>query len=83
MAHIETWYCCPVCRRVWETHKKAFTCRNSHSVIEEMWAVGKGGKAVRIFDNYSQSMINGALREADLSDFIEERKKQLEEEGRR
>jgi hypothetical protein len=47
-----------------------------------MWAVGKGGKAVRIFDNFSQEMIKHALREADLSDFIEERKRQLEDESK-
>ena len=61
-------------------------CRNQHPIKSERWAVGKGGKAVMIFDNWSADSghgIRGALREADLSDDIIERKKQLEELERR
>lgn len=83
MAHIEVWYRCPVCNGSYTTQGEAINCRNAHPIRAERWAVGKGGKAVRIFDNWalnSMHGITGALREADLSDDIEERKRQLEEE---
>jgi len=82
MAHIEIWYRCPVCNQAYSSQREATRCKNLHPVKEERWAVGKGGKAVRIFDNWAPDTmhgINGALREADLSDFIEERKRQLAE----
>lgn len=77
MAHIETWYRCP-CGAAYDTQKEAIQCAVSH-VHSEQWAVGS--KAVRIFDNWASGIhsISGALREADLSDFIEERKRQLAE----
>lgn len=80
MAHIETWWRCR-CGARYGTQKEAISCAISH-VRSEQWAVGKGGKAVRIFENHapdSQHGINGALREADLSDFVEERRRQLAE----
>lgn len=80
MAHIETWYRCPVCGRAHGTYKEAVICKNKHDIQSEQWAVGTGGKAVRIFDNWAPDSlhgINGAQREADLSDFVEIRKKQL------
>lgn len=83
MAHIETRYCCPVCNGAYDTYGEATTCKNKHSVRSERWAVGKGGKAVRIFENCASDGIGGenyALREADLSDIISERKEQLEQE---
>lgn len=83
MAHIETWYRCPVCQRPYDKQSKAITCRNAHPISAEKWAVGKGGKAVRIFDNCSLDGRGGlrwALKEADLSDNIKERAKQIEEE---
>jgi hypothetical protein len=46
------------------------------------WAVGKSGKAVRINDNCSLNGyggLNWALKEAELSDNIEERKRQIEQ----
>ena len=61
-------------------------CRDQHPIKVEHWAVGKGGKAVMIFDNWSPNSehgIRGALREADLSDDIYERKRQLEAEESR
>lgn len=82
MAHIETRYRCPVCNGSYKNQKKAISCRDSHSIRVERWAVGKGGKAVRINENcsiYGYGGVNWALKEADLSDFIEERKRQLEE----
>jgi len=82
MAHIEIWYRCPVCNKAYNDQREATRCKNRHPLIEETWAVGKGGKGVRIFDNWhpdSVHGVNGALREADLSDFIEERKLQLAE----
>ena len=78
MAHIETWWRCH-CGQAWSTQKEAIRCAITH-VHSEQWAVGKGGKAVRIFDNCapdSMHGINGALYEADLSDNIEERRRQL------
>lgn len=84
MAHIETWYRCP-CGAHHETQKEAIKCAVGH-VRAERWAVGKGGKAVRIYDNWAVDSlhgVNGALREADLSDFIDERRLQLDAEKNR
>ena len=84
MAHIEIWYRCPTCRVLYSNQNEAFKCRNSHPVIAEKWAVGKGGKAVKINEFASPDGmygVNWALREADLSDFIEEREKQLRNEN--
>lgn len=81
MAHIEIWYRCP-CGAHHKTQKEAVKCAAGH-VRAERWAVGKGGKAVRIFENWSEDSMHGAsgaLREADLSDFIEERRRQLDTE---
>ena len=80
MAHIETWYRCP-CGAAYDTQKEAISCAVTH-VRAEKWAVGRGGKSVRIFSNHAPDSphgINGALREADLSDFVEERRRQLAE----
>lgn len=76
MAHIEIWYRCPVCKNAYRNEKGAKICRNRHSIITERRAVGKGGKAVRIDEIREEAW---ALREADLSDFIVERKRQLRE----
>ncbi len=83
MAHIEVWHRCPTCQRLYDKQKDAINCRNSHPIREEQWAVGKGGKSVKIFDNCSfdgYGGVNWALREADRSDFIEERKQQLQQD---
>ena len=80
MAHVETWHRCPTCNSLHDKLKDAVSCKNKHPVTSERWAVGKGGKAVRIYDNCSldgYGGVNWALREADLSDYIEERKRQL------
>lgn len=82
MAYIKTRYCCPVCNMKWSNQSEAIKCRNEHPITEEKWAIGQGGKAVRIYDNCSvdgYGGLNWALRESELSDFIEERKTQLEE----
>ena len=76
MAHIEIWYRCPLCKRVYDTEREALICKNKHPIITERRAVGKDGKAVRIDRPGEEAW---ALREADLSDFIEERKRQLKE----
>jgi hypothetical protein len=81
MAHIETRYRCPVCNLAYDNQGEAIGCRNVHPVRLERWAVGKDGKEVRISDNSTldgYGGVNWALKEADLSDFIEERKRQLE-----
>ena len=83
MAHIEIWHRCPVCNKAHDTQREAVKCRDLHPIRTERWAVGKGGKAVRIFDNCTpdgRGGVNWALREANLSDSIEIRKKQLEQE---
>lgn len=80
MAHIETWYRCP-CGKAYDTQKEAIQCSVTH-VKTERWAVGKGGKAVRISENCAPDGMGGenwALKEADLSDNIEERRRQLAE----
>lgn len=80
MARIETWYRCP-CGKLHDTQKEAIRCSVTH-VKAERWAVGKSGKAVRIFENCAPDGMGGenwALREADLSDNIEERRRQLAE----
>lgn len=82
MARIEIIYCCPVCKRKYDNENKAIKCRNAHSVLMEKWAVGTSGKSVRIYDNCSSDGyggLNWALKEAELSDFTEERKAQLEQ----
>jgi len=71
VAHVETWFCCPICNRAYSEQRDAARCRNQHPIIVERWAIGKSGKAVRIFDHWapdSMHGMNGALREADLSD---------------
>ncbi len=79
MAHVETWYRCPVCDLMHGTYKAAIDCRNKHEVISEQWAVGHY-KSVRIDPHCSgRGGLNWALQEADLSDFIPERQRQLEE----
>lgn len=82
MAHIETWYRCPVCNHPYDSQGEAIKCRNNHPIMSEKLAVGKSGKAVRIYDNCSLNGyggLNWALKEAELSDNIEERKRQLEQ----
>ncbi len=82
MAHLETWYRCPVCYKPFRSLGEAVACRNDHLPESEQWAIGKGGKAIRIYENYhpdSLHGINGALMEADLSDIIAVRKMQLSE----
>lgn len=81
MAHVEVWYRCPVCDCAYNDQREAEKCRNQHPIKLEQWAVGKH-KAVRIYDNHTPDSIYGAnraLREADLSDFTAERRRQLEE----
>ena len=80
-AHIELWYRCPVCRSAYKDERDAIKCRSTHPIKAESWAVGKR-KSVRIFDNCAPDGVGGvnwALKEADLSDFIEERKRQLQQ----
>jgi|GEM_PF-1780158 len=84
MTHIEIWYRCPVCRGLFDNHREATICKNLHPIEEETWAVSDTGKAVRVMDGLhpdnSFGGIAWALREADLSDNVEERKIQLAEQ---
>ncbi len=69
MAHTETWYRCP-CGAAYGSQREANRCAVSH-VCQERWAVGRGGKAVRIWDNAAAGSMHStewALREAGLSD---------------
>lgn len=71
MAHVETWYRCPVCHQAFGSQSEAIKCRNDHPIISEKWATGKNGKAVRIQDNCSLNGMGGlywALKEADMDD---------------
>lgn len=80
MARIETWHRCPVCHKYFDKQYDAISCRNAHPIETERWAVGKDGKAVRIFDHCALDGCGGlkwALQEADLSDDVKERAKQL------
>lgn len=82
MARVEMWYRCPTCQSAYDKMGEAAKCKDSHPIKEEKWAVGKSGKSVRIFENCSLHSLHGllgALKEADLSDDIEERKRQLKE----
>jgi hypothetical protein len=82
MARVEIYYRCPACNTLYDSTHAAVKCRNSHAISQETWAVGRNGKSVRFFDHlHPDSMYgrNWALREAELSDYIEERKKQLAE----
>lgn len=79
MAHVETWYRCPVCSVAHGSRKEAVACRDKHPIESERWAVGKH-QSVRIFANHTPWSRGGekaALFEADLSPFIEESKKQI------
>lgn len=82
MAHVEMRYRCPTCNTAYNDHKDAIKCRNRHPIREETWAVGKDGKEVRFFEAlpagacYSKEW---SLKEADLSDLIEVRERQLKE----
>ena len=77
MAHIETWWRC-ICGAAFSTQKEAISCAIRH-VTAEKWAVGKGGKRVRIFDNWASDSchgINGAMIEADNEAENAERRKE-------
>ena len=79
MARIEIWYKCP-CGVWYTTQKEAIKCAVSH-VVSGKFAVGSH-KSVRVYDNHAANSLHGmigALREADLSDIIDVRKKQLTE----
>lgn len=76
MAHIEIWYRCP-CGKSYSNQKEAIECAVSH-VRSERWAVGSSGKGVRIYDNHAPNSVHGiigALREAELDDFTEQKTK--------
>ena len=75
MAHLEDRWVCPVCKRYSYEQSEARRCAASH-VKSELWAVGKH-KSVRVFENHAPDSfhgVRGALREADRSDIIEERR---------
>lgn len=83
MAQLREYWRCPVCQILWETQKEANMCKNSHSVTSEIWAESESGKAVKV-NPYSAPGSMGssawALREAELSDYTDKRKAQLEYE---
>lgn len=76
MAYLETWHICPVCNQKYDEYEQALKCRNQHPIGSELWAVGKY-KAVRVFVSYAAMSVGSkewALKEADLSDNISQRK---------
>ena len=78
MAHLEKRWVCPVCKRYSYEQREARGCAASH-VESQLWAVGKY-KSFRVFENHAPDSyhgIRGALREADTSDYIEERRPKL------
>lgn len=76
MAHIEIWWSCPGCHLRWTTQREAVRCAASH-VRSERWAVSDRHPGKAVACNYRGEAF--ALREADLSDFIEDRRRELEE----
>ena len=79
MAHIEIWWRCPCCHRHWDTQREAAKCAGSH-VRAERWAVSDRYPGKAVVCNYRGDAF--ALREADLSDFIDERRRELEGRNR-
>lgn len=87
MAHIEVWWRCPGCHRLWDTQREAAKCSADHiraghcaalpEAYAERWAVSDRHPGKAVACNYRGEAF--ALREADLSDFIEERRRELEE----
>lgn len=75
MAKLVYLYRCPGCNGQWETEAEAIACRNKHPIEKELWAFGKRGKGCLVAYHGEER----ALVEADLSDYIDVRKKQLEE----
>ena len=77
MATIEKRYRCPACDRCHSSYDEIYDCVRAR-VSVELWAIGKGGKGIRIGGpcgiSYEKAMI-----EADLSDDINQRKQQIEE----
>lgn len=76
MAHIEIWWSCPGCHLRWTTQREAIKCAVSH-VRPERWAVSDRHPGKAVACNYRGEAF--ALREADLSDFIDERQRELKE----
>lgn len=76
MAHIEVWWRCPSCNQCWDTQGEAAKCAASH-VRPERWAVSDRHPGKAVACSYRGEAF--ALREADLSDFIDERKIELEQ----
>ena len=66
MAHMETWYKCPVCNGTFYSRDEANKCAISH-VYSERWAVSHKypGKAVKVL-SYRNEM--QALEEAEMKD---------------
>jgi len=86
MAELKRFFKCPTCKCRYSALDKAVKCRNNHEIREELWAISKSGKGVRVSPNSAPNGLYGmewALREADLSDDINERRQQLEQERMR
>ena len=83
MAHVETWYRCLYCKAAYDSMKEARECAAGH-VRAEKWAVSENlpGKAVSFDPSakpWSYNSEQWALQEAELSDFVKERRKQIAE----
>lgn len=65
MAHIETRWVCPVCRRCFDNQREARACAAAH-VREERWAVSDVYPGKEVACNYRGAAF--ALQEADRPD---------------
>lgn len=78
MAHLEDRWVCERCR----TRFRSLADANRHAlrhIVKQQWAVSDRHPGKEVACNYRG--VEWALREADLSDLVEERKRELEEAG--
>lgn len=76
MAHLEDRWRCDGCRATFSTLSDAQRHALRH-IRKEQWAVSDKHPGKEVACNYRG--VQWALREADLSDFVEERKRELAE----
>ena len=80
MAHLEDRWRCTECRQTFRTLRDANLHALRH-IAKEQWAVSDRHPGKEVACNYRGT--KWALREADLSDLITERQRELAEEAER